>query len=846
MAHIPPWQQAHLLKQAVSVWSCRLPRHTSALGLFALALLIGVAAADDYGIWGDTPHQRAIGEANLRHLAGESGLNLLSPPWLGLLGPIFEAPLALVERALGRDDSRSIHLSRYLLTHLFFLAAGFAGYLLAQRMFGSRWLALFALALFLLHPRIYAHSFFNSKDVPFLAMFMICLWLAHRAFHPRTPLGSGSSRDGTAVAAPSPPSPVNSGAFVLCGIAAGLLTNLRVSGLAFVAVVILMRLCDVALAGGWRKRRCAVASCALFAFASAATYYATMPYLWADPLERFGEIIAWSLAHPRDIPQLFQGQTVFSSQLPRSYLPVWFGITTPPLALALGAVGLAALVWRCVAARGEGGGGRLRVRRTPRWPARIAHGALLRNTPLRFELLVGACFVLSVLAVVVLQPTLYAGWRHFYFLWAPFVLLAASGLRTLAEALEGAGRRFLPLEVPAAAVVAALAVLGLGAIAVEMARMHPFQDRYFNVLATGPHIGLPLRQRYHSGPLNNTHRGFAHILEELADREEPDAIFNVGYARKTRWAGHVTKLGLILPSENFGLLSQRDQRRFKFDPNMDVDFYLRGDRFPFPPVLYERRLYGQTVQRVATPDLSRVDMATAGAYRTLYRDVTAEVPAQSGETDVYHSETSVTWVKESCPAGGVNIPQGMLVVPLDTARAHQKFFVDGVRVGGACLWQVALPEYAVGKILLFDGIGTLVSDAWLQESRRRHAAISAGPPAARSTFDVYVEDGALFYVRTPCVEADTEAPFFLHVFPVHLDDLPDVRRRPGFEALDFRFGTSELSWRTVAGDIFDGVCMATLELPDYAIANIATGQYTPDGDLWRVDIDLSLQTAPSR
>ena len=818
VAHASQSAQARLLKQAALVWPGRLPRHTWALAVCALALLLGIAVVDDYEVFGDAADLREIGDATLRHLAGESGLNLLAPPTERLYGPIFETPLAIIERILG-GDSRRVFLSRHLLTHFFFVAASFAGYLLAYRLFGSRWLALFALLLFLLHPRIYAHSFFNSKDVPFLGMFMICLWLAHRAFRSRH-LAESTARH-------APPCGAY-GAFALCGIAGGLLTNLRPTGLAFVAVVVLMRLCDVALAGGWRERRRAIASCALFAFAWAATYYATMPYLWADPLERFGEIVTVMLAHPNEQPHLFQGELVRGSQIPLSYLPVWFSITTPPLALALGAVGLAALAWRCGAARGGGVGfASDEPRAHAAHPLAVRMAALLRNTPLRFELLVGACFALPVLAVVVLQPTLYGGWRHFYFLWAPFVLLAASGLRTLAKGGRSACRRFLPLEVPAVAVVAVLAALGLGAIAVEMVRMHPDQERYFNVLATGPDAALPLRQRYYQrvvGP----YRSITYILEELAAREKPDAVFNVKIAQR-RWAWRTA------------LLSEHDRRRFMFDPERDVDFFhVRAGIAPLvtPPVLYERRLYGEPMMLVGTPDLSRVHAAVADVYRSLYRDVTAGVPAFSGETDVYRDETSVTWVKESCPAGGVNRAQRMIVVPLDAARAQRRFGVEGVRVGDACLWSALLPEYAIAKILFFDGIGTLVSDAWLQESRRRHAAISAAPPAARSTFDVYLEDGALTYIKSPCVRADTEVPFFVHVVPVQLGDLPRFRRRFGFEALDFRFGAAKRSWRTVAGDIFDGVCMATLTLPDYPIANVATGQYTPgrDGHHWFVDI----------
>ena len=817
MAHAS-WQRARLLRQAVPVWPRRLPRHTLALAVCALALLLGIAVADDYEIFGDAGDQREIGEATLRHLAGESGLNLLTPPTERLYGPIFETPLAVIERLLGGDDSRRVYLSRHLLTHLFFVAAAFAGYLLAWRIFANRWLALFVLLLFLLHPRIYAHSFFNSKDVPFLAMFMICLWLAHRAFRPQSPadIDGAAVKDGAA----------SYGAFAICGTAAGALTNLGIAGLGLVAAVVLLRLFDVIGARRWDERRSAIVSGLLFAVASVATYYATMPYLWADPLERFGEIVTVMLAHPNEQPYLFQGELVRGSQLPRSYLPIWFGITTPPLALALGVVGLAALVWRAAHEGGGGGFASEEARSRLAHPLTSRMAALLRNTPLRFELLVGASFAVPVLAVVVLQPTLYGGWRHFYFLWAPLVLLAASGLRTLAEGGRSACRRLLPFEVPAVAVVAVLAALGLGAIAVEMARMHPDQERYFNVLATGPDAALPLRQRYYQrvvGP----YRSITYILEELAAREGPDSVFNVKIAQR-RWAWRTT------------LLSEHDRQRFMFDPARDVDFFhVRAGIAPLvtPPVLYERRLYGEPMMLVGTPDLSRVHAAVADVYRALYRDVTAGVPAFSGETDVYRDETSVTWVKESCPAGGVNRAQRMILIPLDAPRAQQRFNVDGVRVGDACLWQSTLPEYAVGKILFFDGIGTLVSDVWLQESRRRHAAISAAPPAARSTFDVYLEDGALTYIKSPCVRADTEAPFFVHVVPVQLGDLPRFRRRFGFEALDFRFGASKRLWRTVAGDIFDGVCMATLTLPDYPIANIATGQHTPGGgSLWRVDI----------
>ena len=832
MIPLRPWQERLL----VTGWLDRLPHHFLALAACVLAMLVGIAVADDYGVFGDTEDQRAIGEATLRHLAGERGLNLLWPPWNRLYGPIFETPLALIERILGRDDSRSIYLSRYLLSHLFFLAAGFACYLLAYRMFGSRWLAIFALLLFLLHPRIYAHSFFNSKDVPFLAMFMICLWLAHRAFGPSESSGSSAATYGAAGTAGA----AIYGAFALCGVATGLLTNLRIAGLGLVAAVVLLRLFDVigtrqrklggaAVGGCWNERRRAIVSGLLFALASAAAYGATMPYLWTDPAGRFLEILTVLSAHPTDPLLKFRGEFVLASELPWSYLPVWFAITTPTLTLLLAAVGVAALVWRIA--------------------SRPGLKALLGNTPLRFELLIVACVVLPVLGAIVLRPTLYNGWRHFFFLWAPFVLLATSAVGAL---VDGARRRFRhsPRPWPQTVIAACLATLGLGAIAYEMVRLHPHQHLYFNALANRPGAAVPLRQRHYISDEFRQERGYAYILEELADREEdPDAVFNVWLRTAPERDRRAARLGVAMPHLDFKMFRERDRQRFRFNRNADPDFYVSQRSYytrvhgpagePFPPVLYERKLYGQWIVRVTTPDLGRVDEATADGYRALYRDVTSGAPALSGDIDVYRSETAITWVKEPCAPSDLHRAMDMTVVPLDAARDRLTRRSDGVRVNDACLWQVPLPDYPIAK-MLFPRIGALASDAHLEERRRHYAALSATPPTARSTFDVYLRDRTLLYVKNPCGQEDAEAPFFVHVRPEHPSDLPRARRGLGFDALDFRFGGVDAHWRYASGDIFDGICMAALELPDYPLANIATGQYAPGGaSLWRVEIAIA-------
>ena len=784
----------------------RAPRHAWALILCAVALLAGFAVVDDYGVMIDAKQNQQIAQMHLRYLAGDDdAFNALPDSGTRYYGAAFELPLQIVARIFALDDSRSLYLCRHLLTHLFFIAGGFATYLLAWRLFRSRALALFALLFFLLHPRIYAHSFFNPKDPPFASLFAICLLLGHRAFEKGTP-----------------------GAFAFCGLAAGMLTNLRVLGVAFVAVFLVACAGDLARAREWAVRRRVAVTGGVFALVAAFSYYVSMPSLWRNPAERMSEMLGTLSARPNPYPQAFLGETVLRTDLPAHYLPVWFVITTPPLVLLLGLTGIAALVRR---------------------GARDA-GALARHTPLRFLALILACMAVPVLAVVALRSTLYDDWRHMYFLWGPFALLAAFGLRALVGASERLPRRRLRQRSRVA--IYCLTALGLGLVAAQMATLHPYQSYYFNALVDrrGPE---ELRARFHLYDYGSVKGGHGYILEEF-----PEAVLKIG--QPPSW------LGVDAP-RHLETLPRRWRSRVQAIQDADPEFYVvrQDNRVDFPlgaadeffaPVVYAHKVYDNTVWRVATPDPACIDAATVERYRAIYRETTAGAPALTGDFDeaiggvptplggsfdVYHDEGAVTWVKEDCPPGGVRRKPKLTVHPADASRHRvYKQRAHGVRVDGACMWRLALPDYDIAQLHV-HGAGRITPPVHLRELRRRHARLRAAVPTARSTFDVYLDDDRLTYIKTPCAAADAQAPFFLRVLPANAgDQFAGVNRVAaalrallggwrGFVTLDFH-------WHDVAGVVADDLCMATRQLPRYPIASIATGQHAAGGaELWRVE-----------
>ena len=119
--------------------------------------------------------------------------------------------------------------------------------------------------------------------------------------------------------------------------------------------------------------------------------------------------------------------------------------------------------------------------------------------------------------------------------------------------------------------------------------------------------------------------------------------------------------------------------------------------------------------------------------------------------------------------------------------------------------------------------------------RTDYESIASGEPAARSVFDIYTGENTVSYLKSPCSAADVQAEFFLHVIPEDLEDLPADRRQYGFGGANFRYGNN-------AALAFGGQCIAERTLPDYPIARIRTGQFTPDdGQIWMAEFPVGAE-----
>ena len=776
----------------------RVPFWAQALALCALFAIAGVAVLDDYGVGVDAIGQREQSIANINYIATGDISGLSEPEDISnrYYGLAFEMPLLLVERAPGLQDSRHIYLTRHLIAHLFFIAGGFACGMLAYRMFGSRWVALLAMLMFLLHPRLYAHSFFNSKDIPFAVMLVIALYLTHRAFRRDT-----------------------IGAFLLCGIGVGLAINLRPFALMLPPLILAMRGLDLWQAGRGERKRI-LASAGIFAGATLATVYITHPYYWENPL-RFIEGVQALSQHPAIVASLFMGEIYLFDAVPWNYIPVWFAITAPPVALALGAIGCAAVCWQGISR-----------------PIAILHD---RET--RFRILLLGCVVLPVAVVIALQSNIYNGWRQMYFLWAPFCLLAAFGLHTIANirVREGIGKvgARLPGWVRDGKLIRALAYGAAGAGLITtltaMAALHPHQQVYFNALVDTKTPGA-LAQRY---DMDYWHVAQRQSLEYLLARY-PDDILRVWPANRS-----------------LRILPQNDRERILISKGAhEADYFIhpifRRRNLPEEPAVHTIRAYDSGIAFT----LDTRTEAYRDYYLAEYDDIEANgtLLARSG-FDIYIHNGALHYLKENCEPllANANFWLFLHIFPADPADlpadrreigfVNRDFSITEfiASFDGKCIYrQPPLPDYPIARIRTGQRVKgevawradiNLPAHAAATELYESIAAGDYGQPVAQSDFDVYLRGDRLAYLKAPCEQGDADTRFFLHIIPVDPANLPADWRERGFDNLDFQF----VDHGAYTGDI----CVAERELPGYAIERIRTGQNaTPGGDEWRADINL--------
>jgi len=473
--------------------------------LFSALLLVGLFTYKTYGMSWDEKEQRGIGLISYNYLVhGDSTLRHFSN---NVYGVGVELPLVIIEKVFRMKDVRSIFWMRHGITHLFLVFGAWAFFLLIDGLYKNKLLATLGFGMLVAMPLIYTHSFYNTKDVPFLSMYIICFWLAYRAFQKNTV-----------------------GSFVMLGLGCGYLTNIRIMGILLVACISLFFLIDyIGVKKDLVKKKQIRTYFWIFLATALGTLYITWPYLYSNPVQNFTDAFKNMSRHGWEGIILFNGRSVKSTEVPWNYALTWFGITTPLIYLAAGITGIVFLI--------------VHFFRNP--------GLFLTDKLLRNQSLYVIGFFQPLVSVILFHSIIFDAWRHLYFIYPSFILMAIYGLHEL-------------FKTRMKWVVVLVIVTGIGWSGEYMISNFPFQNIYFNVLA-GKQEPEALRKRWELDYWGNS---FKQALEYIA---------------RTDTSRHIT-LAVSHPSVIFNrcMLPPSDSARFIFKGYENdaerADYFISGYR----------------------------------------------------------------------------------------------------------------------------------------------------------------------------------------------------------------------------------------------------------------------------
>ena len=511
---------------------------------FAGFLLIGLNIVHDYGLGFDDEIQERHGRVSFDYVNKTLGISKgpIAPNKEQLheyeykyYGVIFQLSSLYIERSFGLKTYFERYMLRHHLVFLLFFFACICFYRILYRHCANRYLALLGTLIFILAPRTFAHAFFNIKDAVLLAFFVFGLSSFFRYL--------------------DDPKWQNA---LLHAFVCGLTVNIRIVGIILPALTVgwivlygLSATDKKAFFQQWKK------GLALFAVSTPVFIYIFWPYLWEAPLHNFVESFkAMGKFDWRGEVLLFN-EYLYAPELPWYYAPAWMLISIPLFYWLLFVIGFGKPLMR--------------------WIKDLFKGNLnwLKDREQRFIAIALSFFLMPLLMVIIKQSTLYDGWRQLHFTYAGFALVAFAGLVRLFRWSMVKGRRTFNL-------VKIITGVNLGYLLVLMVYIHPYQQTYFNVLATGDQFS-----RFELDYWGISYRSGLKQLAELAEEGECIKFYSFSYPgiANHKFLDEETKEKLCLgysPNDSDYYITNfrsKEERR---------DYKAKNGRFDNPVVLIER------------------------------------------------------------------------------------------------------------------------------------------------------------------------------------------------------------------------------------------------------------------
>ena len=361
---------------------------------FLLLFFLGINIYQDFGISIDEDNTRTNGFVGLKYIFDIFNINYTSKisifpdikdfPEKGI-GYLFDVPAAFIEYKLKVEDFREYFLLRHLTNFIFFFIGVIFFYLLLFKRFNSFFLSLLGCLFLVASPRIFAHSFFNNKDIVFMSIFIIATYFTLILIEK--------------------PNFYNS---IMAAIFIALSISIRILGSILPVVIVFFLLIKFLRNENKNKIKISLLSLLFLLPFFTIIFY---PYLWENPISNFLFIFKELANFKIDIHNFYLGEYIKAEHVPWHYSLIWIFSTTPVFYLVLFLTGFVTIIVRMYL-------------RLVNINENKKFNDLWRGKKEMFDLVFLSLLIIPIFLVILINSSLYSGWRHLYFLY-PLIIIQA-------------------------------------------------------------------------------------------------------------------------------------------------------------------------------------------------------------------------------------------------------------------------------------------------------------------------------------------------------------------------------------------------------------------------------------
>lgn len=345
-----------------------------------------------------------------------------------------------------------------------------------KKILGSNAAGLLTASFFFLSPKLFAEMHYNNKDMLLLVLTADMIALIIRTVDTLKTEGR-----------------LNIWRMLILCLAGGLAMNLKIVGIAITGLCGLLYIVLLIREGFPAKKITAAAAAALLL--ALVFFYLLTPAMWGG-IRKTADYFRYAFENAKEFSRwdrliLFDGEIYKHSvkPLPRSYLIRMMLYTTPPYISLFFIAGLVALILSL-----------------------FTHKTV-NEGDYEIPVLVFSAveFVAPMLFAALTRTHVYNSWRHFFFVYPGFVIVAAYGVMRVASFFTE--RKLLKTA------FSALIVIMLTVTAAGIAVNHPFEHSYFNFLAAEPEKNYEL-DYWNVGIKEALKR----VYDDCAGKEEPALV----------------------------------------------------------------------------------------------------------------------------------------------------------------------------------------------------------------------------------------------------------------------------------------------------------------------------------